>query len=648
MPDKTPMPKFGPIIAAMVALASGLAAFSQTTTDNPGPMTLHLAGFVRQIDDLPGVADIAFDARGILFVVTPLDHRVQVLNVDGEQARSFGGLGGGAGEVRAPQGIAIAPGGEVFVADTGNHRICVFNAAGTFLRAWGSFGRKPGQFNHPVAVAVDAQRVYVADYYNNRVQVFDHQGQWLSDIGKRGEGAGQFIGPRDVDVSRRGDVYVVDGGNNRVQVFDKAGGVIGSWGGWGAAMGMFNDPRGVLAIDDMVWITDAGNHRVQAFDTGGNALYDWGAHVIRPHEGGGKIHYPDRIALSPDRRLAIICESFEDRIQWFDVKGAGATGSFATPWWQKGGTSHFGTRADAADGLFAIIEPDANRILIYDASRDLPVQISTFGTYGRGLGQFVHPVAIRFDPTGERLLVADAGTRRLQELNVKRPRDGEIKNRPDMLSAVRSYDFDVLSRGYDSAELILPLQPVDIEWIGDDQMLLLDTANATIFQLSAEMQLIRAIGGYGDGPGRFNHPTDMTIHDGEIFVADAYNFRVQVFDGESGDYVRSFGSYGDGEGQFISPFSVAVDANGHVQVTDVGAHQVNVFKPDGRFVSRYGSRGIGAGQFFKPHGIIHDSTGRVFVDDYGNHRVQVFDRNGKFRSAFGARFYVSPARANLE
>jgi sugar lactone lactonase YvrE len=30
--------------------------------------------------------------------------------------------------MRAPEGIALAPGGTVFVADTGNHRIQVFDA----------------------------------------------------------------------------------------------------------------------------------------------------------------------------------------------------------------------------------------------------------------------------------------------------------------------------------------------------------------------------------------------------------------------------------------------------------------------------------------------------------------------------------------
>jgi len=636
------------IIAAIIIGAWAITMTVPATADNRPASAPHFAGFVRQVDELPGVADVAFAPDGRLFAVTPLEHRVRVFDAGGDAERTFGGLGTGDGQLLAARGIAVSPGGEVFVADTGNHRVCVFDGAGAFLRSWGSFGKKRGEFNNPTAIAVDEKRVYVADHYNDRIQIFDHQGIRQAEIGRRGAGDGQLIHPCDIDVTQRGDVYVVDAGNNRVQAFDPMGRVLQSWGGWGAAMGLFNDPRGIVAIEDVIWVADAGNHRVQAFGDNGDALYDWGAHVIRPHEGGGKIHYPDRVALSPDGKLAVICESFEDRIQWFNIERDAATGSFATPWWQKGGTSHFGARADAANQLFAITEPDANTVLIYDASRDPPVQISTFGTHGRGLGQFVHPIAIRFDRSGKRLFVADAGTRRLQVLGVTRPTDGEIKNRPGMVSAIRSYDFDALSDGLGLADSMQPIQPADIEWIGDDQMLLLDTVNATIFQVSAEMKPIRTIGGFGDKPGQFNHPTDMMVHGGEMFVVDAYNFRVQVFDAETGAFRRNFGSHGDDEGKFILPFGVTVDAGGDLLITDAGAHRVNRFKADGEFVARFGTRGIGAAQFFKPRGILRDAGGRLYVVDHGNHRVQVFDKSGAFRRAFGARFYVSPARPNAD
>jgi DNA-binding beta-propeller fold protein YncE len=44
-------------------------------------------------------------------------------------------VGGGAGELYAPDGVAVDASGNVFVADSGNERIDEFSAAGTFTRA---------------------------------------------------------------------------------------------------------------------------------------------------------------------------------------------------------------------------------------------------------------------------------------------------------------------------------------------------------------------------------------------------------------------------------------------------------------------------------------------------------------------------------
>ncbi len=52
---------------------------------------------------------------------------------------------------------------------------------------------------------------------------------------------------------------------------------------------------------------------------------------------------------------------------------------------------------------------------------------------------------------------------------------------------------------------------------------------------------VTAWGGKGDGPGQFNDPTGIAVAGGEVFVADARNGRIQVFDLD-GNFKRQFGS----------------------------------------------------------------------------------------------------------
>ncbi|MCB1753747.1 MAG: 6-bladed beta-propeller, partial [Gammaproteobacteria bacterium] len=44
--------------------------------------------------------------------------------------------------------------------------------------------------------------------------------------------------------------------------------------------------------------------------------------------------------------------------------------------------------------------------------------------------------------------------------------------------------------------------------------------------------LLATWGEQGSGPGQFNEPTGVAVHDGEVFVSDARNARIQIFDTE--------------------------------------------------------------------------------------------------------------------
>lgn len=70
-------------------------------------------------------------------------------------------------------------------------------------------------------------------------------------------------------------------------------------------------------------------------------------------------------------------------------------------------------------------------------------------------------------------------------------------------------------------------------------------------------------------------------HEGNIYVADMSNYRIQKFD-KTGKYLLTFGRKGQGPGEFDLPFNVHIDENtGNVLVQDQ-AYTIEFFTPDAK------------------------------------------------------------------
>ncbi|MDQ4078135.1 MAG: TIGR03663 family protein [Chloroflexota bacterium] len=172
-----------------------------------------------------------------------------------------------------PKDLSALPDGTLVVADSGNHRILILEPDGEVVSEFGSFGTEPGQFNEPwgVAVAPDGT-IYVADTWNHRIQHLDQEGNVLHlwgrnvDTGGPLTDPGLFYGPRDITVDEDGNVYVTDTGNKRVQVFDPEGNFLEQFGGTGVEAGQLAEPVGIdIAPDGTIYVADTWNQRIQAF-----------------------------------------------------------------------------------------------------------------------------------------------------------------------------------------------------------------------------------------------------------------------------------------------------------------------------------------------------------------------------------------------
>jgi DNA-binding beta-propeller fold protein YncE len=148
------------------------------------------------------------------------------------------------------------------------------------------------------------------------------------------------------------------------------------------------------------------------------------------------------------------------------------------------------------------------------------------------------------------------------------------------------------------------------------------------------------LGERGTGPGRFIKPAGLAVDsDGNLYVADSGNHRVQKFDSEGG-FVAELGSLGDGQGEFNEPWGLAVDSEGNLYVADTWNNRIQKFDHDLNFLMQWGQPVSDVSNpepygFWGPRDVTTDAEGNVWVADTGNSRVLKFDSDGTFLASLG-------------
>ena len=134
------------------------------------------------------------------------------------------------------------------------------------------------------------------------------------------------------------------------------------------------------------------------------------------------------------------------------------------------------------------------------------------------------------------------------------------------------------------------------------------------------------------GNAGFFLPYDVAVANGKLYVADAFNNRVQVYGSLSGtpayeDTIGSGTRVTSGNTGFNLPYGVAV-ADGKLYVSDTGNHRVQIYGSLSGTPTHLNTIGTGSA--------VTDDTGfsglrgtavadgKLYVADHGNHRVQVY------------------------
>lgn len=140
----------------------------------------------------------------------------------------------------------------------------------------------------------------------------------------------------------------------------------------------------------------------------------------------------------------------------------------------------------------------------------------------------------------------------------------------------------------------------------------------------AGMTRINGFGAFGTGNGQFDFPSGLCVStNGEVFVVDQNNDRVQVFD-RGGAYLRKY-KYAGMLGPSGRKQGVVVDGAGRLYVADAFQGQVKVYgAANGSVIGSLGSFGPLFGQLSTPIGLAFDPFNRLLVASPNNRRIDLF------------------------
>jgi len=450
--------------------------------------------------------------------------------------------------------------------------------------------------------------------------VFTSEGEFINEWG-------DLASPSGIAIDWSGSsVYVIEEDANHILRFTSSGSSLGDWGGSGTDPGELNflsGSTGGIAIDEQgcVYVADVANNRIQKFTNTGQFVTQWGRQGGSP----GEFSWPSGVAVGKDSNIYVV-DSENYRVQVFTPEG-----TFVRVWGQRGsGNGQFGISegwggpkgiAVSGNGFVYVTDTPADQIEVFDTSGAF---VMAWGSRARARpGEFLWPQDVVVTSESA-LLVSDAGNRRIQRLTF----DGQFK--------------DVLYEG----SPVGYMTGLDVDTSGN--IYVFDFNERRVIKLSATGTLLTrwgegvSPGDEEDAPdGMFNArcygPLDLAVgHQGQVYVADTCDGRIQVFDSE-GRFLTKWGSEGSGEGQLSYPVGIAVDMDGNVLVVDTGNHRVQKFSSEGTLITSWGNQGDSAGQFNSPLYVAVDSRGYVYIADAGNYRIQVFTSDGQFVAMWGGK-----------
>ena len=165
-------------------------------------------------------------------------------------------------------------------------------------------------------------------------------------------------------------------------------------------------------------------------------------------------------------------------------------------------------------------------------------------------------------------------------------------------------------------------KPINADVDADRNLYVADVERRRVVKFDAQGQYLTAITG-----NETFRPVDVVARGEKVYVVDTGGRKVRVYDRTSGTelLVVPAATATNVSEELYVPINADVDDDGNIYVADAAAFRVQIYDPEGQRVKSIGSQGTGFGEFARPKGIALDRGGRMYIVDAAAQLVQVFD-----------------------
>lgn len=276
--------------------------------------------------------------------------------------------------------------------------------------------------------------------------------------------------------------------------------LVSVWSERGTEPGQLNYPAGIQIHNDQIFVADVNSHRIQVFDLNGNYIRHFG------EEGGepGQLKRPFNLVFSGDE--LVVAAYPNNRVDVFEENGT-----------FKRSLGVLGDDVGSFNGAVSVVEDNSgnfwvadfynHRVVIVNSQGEYVSQLGTTGQPSAGNDEFNYPFGLAKSPDGELIYILDSGNDRIKVYGS----DGKFKSKwggPFARNSLMVWFY----------------------WFPFD--------------------------------GWLSRPSAIAVdNDGNVFVGDRENQRVQVFTAQ-GEHLSSFGApQGENEIGEIGGFAFADDGS---------------------------------------------------------------------------------------